>query len=59
MMHGRMAVVAQREIAELQLRGHRIAQNTASQISAIATADTARRSITDMRRMEGCTVAGG
>ena len=39
MMHGRMPVVAQREIAELQLRGHRIAQNAASQISAITHAD--------------------
>jgi hypothetical protein len=56
-----MAVIAQREIAELQLRVHGdlSAQNTAAHSSAIRPAETKSRSTTDSRRIEGETEAGG
>ena len=70
MMHRRMAVIAEREVAESQLRrrstcsGHqRIAQNTAAQISAISTAadrqPLERRQPQDRRRDRGRRMAHG
>ena len=64
MMHGRMAVVAEREIAELQLRGHRLTftpspRTPRAQITAITAAATASRWSADSRRIDGATDAGG
>ena len=59
-MHRRMAVIAERQIAELKLRVHQcIAQNTAAQITAIRTDTMASRSTTDSRRIDGAIAAGG
>ena len=56
MMHRRMAVIAERQIAEAKLRGHRrhrVAQNTAAQISAISAAAKPSRCSADSRRIDG------
>ena len=62
MMHRRVAVVAERQIAEFERRAHdssAIAQNTAPHSAAISTATAASRSSAERRRIEGETVAGG
>ncbi len=58
-MHGRVAVVTEGQIAELQLRVHDSAQNTADHNNAISTADINSRSTTDSRRIDGEMDAGG
>jgi hypothetical protein len=59
MMDGRMALIAQREIAELHLCVHDIAQSTAAHKTAMITAAAASRSAADIRSSEGDTVAAG
>ena len=62
MMHRRMAVIAERQIAEFERRAHRqlaIAQKTAPHSTATITATAASRSSADRRRIDGETVAGG
>ena len=58
-MHGRMPVIAEGDVAELQLRGHDTAQSTADQRSAISPADIASRCQADSRKIESATLAGG
>ena len=52
-MDGRMAVVAERHIAEFERRAHAIAQKIAPHRTAITTAAPASRSQADSRRIEG------
>ena len=66
MMHRRMAVVAEREIAKFQRRGHVVPstfksspRRTTPHSAAMSTAAIASRSTTDMRRIEGAIAAGG
>jgi hypothetical protein len=59
-VHRRVAVITQGQIAEFQRRAHEpIAQNTVPHNAAIATATAASRSSAERRRIEGETVAGG
>jgi hypothetical protein len=66
MMHGRMPVVAQRDVAELQLRGHAylIAISTTTHNPALTTSAAPSRESSVMRRIDqgaacaGCGVAG-
>jgi hypothetical protein len=65
-MHRRMAVIAQRDVAELQLRGHAhlIASQTTTQRPALTAQAAASRDSTVMRRIDqgaacaGCGEAG-
>ena len=60
MMHRRVAVIAEREIAEFERRAHdHIAQRTAPHSAAISTETAASRSSAERRRIDGETVAGG
>jgi hypothetical protein len=59
MMHRRVAVIAERQVSELECRAHAIAQNTAPHSTAITTATAASRSGAERRRIDGDTVAGG
>ena len=59
-MHRRMTIITEGQIAELKLRVHQCsAQNTAAQIAAISADTTTRRSNTDSRRIDGAIAAGG
>jgi hypothetical protein len=61
MMHGRVPVVAERDVAELQLRGHAhlIASHTTAHRPALTTAAAPSRAMTVMRRIDqGATWAG-
>ena len=66
MMHRRMAIIAERDIAELQLRGHAhlIASHTAAHSTALTTSAAPSRAATVMRRIDqgaawaGCGDAG-
>src|SRR5882672_8595382 len=69
-MHGRMPVIAQRDVAELNLRfglgldAHLIATSTATQSPALTISAAPSRAATVMRRIDhgagcaGCGVAG-
>ena len=61
MMHGRMAVIAEREIAELQLRVHAASapRTRPPRAARSARRTTKRRSTTDSRRIDGAMEAGG
>src|SRR5207253_4970366 len=66
MMHGRVAVIAQRDVAELDLGGHAhlIASHTMAHRPALTAAAAASRATTVLRRIDqgaacpGCGVAG-
>jgi hypothetical protein len=66
MMHRRMAIIAERDIAELQLRGHAhlIASHTAAHSTALTISAAPNRAATVMRRIDqgaawaGCGDAG-
>ena len=65
-MHRRMAVIAERDVAEFDLRGHAhlIATSTTAHSAALTASAAARRAVTVMRRIDqgaacaGCGVAG-
>src|SRR6266478_2302608 len=66
MMHRRMAIIAQRDIAELDLRGHAhlIASHTTAHRPALTASAAPSREMTGMRRIDqgaacaGCGEAG-
>ena len=61
-MHRRVAVIAERQVAEFERRAHcqlAIAQKTAPHSTATSTATAASRSSAERRRIDGETVAGG
>jgi hypothetical protein len=54
-MHGRMAVIAQRDVVEMQRRhGHLIARKTTPQSTAQTASAAARRAAMVMRRIDQC-----
>jgi hypothetical protein len=67
MMHGGVAIIAERDVAKLQrarhqlalINFHLIAQITAVHSTPINAALMASRSTTDMRKMDGEIDAGG
>ena len=58
-MHRRMAVVAERQIAECSCAVIASPKHREPDQRDQPPADTPSRSSTDMRRIDGCTVAGG
>jgi hypothetical protein len=61
MVHGRVAVVAQRDIAKLQLRRHLhfIASQTSTQSTALTAIAAANRDGTAMRKIDQVTACAG